>query len=231
MTVTADGTYHLDFAVTGGTKFATVNKHKGELTGVAAGTAKVTVYVVSGAAQSNNNSTPCSEALASTTLNVVVSEAATGTYGFQGNEQSIKLSSITPTSVSGSNETGWTNEIGTLTVNNKGLIKLNYTMSSGIGPSWDNYANVLAVGKIALCDADGEVIATLDNTDVNQKMYIALQSEDSKTDLTLYIDAQKLKLDAGESYSIVFASDYSAGNTNNPPLKTLGCTVTFNFSL
>lgn len=223
VTITADGTYHLDFAVTGGTKFATVNKHKGELTGVAVGTAKVTVYVVSGAAQSNNSSTPCSEALASTTLNVEVS-AATSTYGFQGNNQSIKLSSITPTSVVGNNQAGWTNALGTLTIAN-GALSIDFDMSSGIGQyTIAGYEELNGSNVYLLAAGSDTPVAYLSG----EAMSLAQQGS-SKTALTLNINSSALT--SGTTYTLVFTSNFSAGNTNSSSVKTLGCDVKFVFTV
>lgn len=223
-TVQANGTYHLDFAVTGGTKFATVNKHKGELTGVAAGTAKVTVYVVSGTVQSDPQ-TPCGgESLASVTLNIPVEAAGADEYGFQGNEQTIKVTSPTPTVVSGNNTDGWTNALGTVTPNADGKIGINFSMSSGIGQNTIAEYEAMNANYVSIVKNNGTVVATLADGDMS-----LAQQGTSKTDLTLYIDADALDLSG--NYNLVFSSSFSAGNSNNPPLKTLGCSITFTFSV
>ena len=220
VTITADGTYHLDFAVTDGAESATVNKHKGQLTGVAVGTAYVTVYVVSGAA-GQVNTTPCSTALASTTLSVEVS-AATSTYGFQGNNQSIKLTNLVPTSVSGNNTDGWTNALGTLTTSG-GVIEIDFTMSSGIGQYNIGAFENLNGSYVSIVRNNGQVVATLSGEDME---FDATKS--TKTDIVMYIDATSLNLSG--NYNLVFSSDFRAGNTTGDP-KTLGCPVTFTFSV
>jgi len=236
LTITGtNGTAHRDFSVPAGNPVATINKHSGILTPLAAGVVTVTVCLTPDEAPNGVNLNPCwTPSLAVGTIQVTVS-ANSGSYGFQGNDQAIMLTSPSvlswaPVTVTDPNNVvtvvGYTNQLGTIAPSN-GVLTFAYSQSFGIGgntqgalETWldNNSDNVL------LCNSSGTPIAnaTLDNTNI---FTLAPASSANSNNMILTIDPNAANLQLGQTYILRFTEDYVAGNGTSE----LGVQVDFVF--
>lgn len=225
-TVTPSGSdYHYDYVVTSGSSYATVNKHSGVLTPTSAGTTVVTVSLMAGTVSGADN-----VVLASHTITVTI--ASSSTYGYQGNPQAVYMNSPSVSSWGYDATNGYTDVIGTaMTIDSNGYLNFDYSTSYGIGPhDIFYYENTINPTHLYVEDADGNILAYLGDSELNGTYMTLTQVNGSKQRFNLAIDADSLGIDSG-TYKLVYTSTYSAGNTNNPPLKTTGATITFVFTV
>lgn len=223
-TYTADGDAHIDWSVTNGTGSATINKHKGQLTAVSAGTVTVTATLVTGAqpASGGGNQQGCGgTAITSRSATVTVDPATA--YGFQGeggntlklvSPSDITFNSTTTDTVGGVTYNVYNNSINTpVTVDSNGYIYFDYTMSAGINNFKDSTFNYYA-DQILLLDADEEKV---DNVSVE---YGGFTSPNVR-----------IKFNVGTAangdYTLQFGPKVCGNNTG----KKLNCYLNFDFTI
>ena len=218
---------------------ATVNKRSGIVTANAPGTVTVEVYMMSGEAITGTQDFPDApdDVLDHQTFQLVVKAASvdTGAYvadeTLQGLAQAVTLQNYVNDGAtytierSGDAITQYTNKLGVIAKANEAL-SFKYRQAFGVGSNFDQPSTdpekmsflQKNAGKIMLVNGDNETIASLGNG-----LTLALQPG-SKQAFDLTVDNASL---ASGSYSLVFASDYVAGNGRD----MLGVDVVFNFCI
>jgi hypothetical protein len=222
-----NGDCHLDYAVTSGTAYGTVNKHSGVFTGSAVGTCVVTVYLIAGFNPGGTGSgsgggasaAPDGTVLAQCTITVNV--AATTVYGYQGGTNAIMMTSPAVQDFDQDDDV-YTNELGTITAVD-GYYYFTVLTSAGF-QSYNTPALFAGInaGNIGLINGSGtvpDVVLSAGNTG-----YLTIDSVDHASRRVV------VKLDK----SVVTASTASLvflpGFRGNNPNSTLGATVYFQFS-
>jgi hypothetical protein len=228
--------WHIDYKVTQGDAYVTVNKHSGILTPTSPTNGEVvivTVYFTPITMPSGNPNNPCADPLASGDLYITVSPApSTGAYmpgeTYQGLNQALTLRSpdaltytinYTPT---GGVE-GYVNEMGTIGAADTDAIDFDITMSYGTGPdfaAWEQYNN-------------GNVILRTPGSDeyvIGSSPYLSFSGSAPSNLVTVVVGVPAL-LDAGE-YSLTFTAGFCSGNSEIPSeRRTLQAPITFYFTL
>ena len=225
-TYTADGDAHIDWSVTNGTGSATINKHKGQLTAVSAGTVTVKATLVTGAQPSggSGNQQGCGgTAIASKSATVTVNPATA--YGFQGEGgNKLKLTSPGDVSFTGMGQqigglNVYNNEINTAVTVENGYIYFDYTMSAGINnfkeDTFNNYAE-----QIILLDADGNQVGKSAEFDSFTSPNVKIKFE---TNIGTEEDPEYLS----GKYTLQFGPSVRGNNVN----KTLNCYLNFDFTI
>lgn len=217
-TYTANGDAHIDWSVTDGTGSATINKHKGQLTGVSAGTVTVTATLVSGAQPSSGggNQQGCGgTAITSSSATVTVDPATA--YGFQGEGgNTLKLTSPSDVSFTGmgqqiNGKNVYNNKINTaVTAEDDDYIYFNYTMSAGINNFKQSTFN----------EYKSDIVLLSGNTKVADAVYAGFTSPNVK------IKFNAAGLSSGK-YTLRFGPSVRGNNVN----KTLNCYLNFDFTL
>lgn len=214
-----DGAWHVDYKVTDGSG-ATVNKHSGILTPTAEGSVVVTAYLTGIETPTGNKNNPCNSDEAKCSATVTVSVAAADAYGYQGNKNSIKMTSPAVASYAGSNSEGWKNVLsGSSSTISGDYYHFTVAMTNG----FKNYNTALSfaginAGMIQMTDGVDSASATLNVLNAGD-LYIASVDNDSKT---IDVAVAKSKVSLGTT-KLVFNSGFRGNNANN----TLGTTVTF----
>ena len=209
-----DGQWHVDYKVTDGSA-ATINKHSGVLTPTAEGSVTVTAYLTGISTPQGNPSNPCESTNVS--ASTVVNVSASSTYGYQGSNLGIKMTSPTVTSFSGSNADGWVNIAKGAAATNG---YYNYTIQLNNGFKKYSTAALFAsanAGNIALVGSDGTQIASLASGNTGSVLINSV-NVDSKT-----VVVSVLASDVMEGDMLVFNPDFHGNNAQN----TLGTTVSF----
>lgn len=213
--------YHFDYVAADGTTAFTVNKHSGALTASSVSentTGTVTVYLLAGSAPTNNSGKPCTDYTVLSSQTVTVTVAASSTYGYQGNNMTMKMTSPAVTSYSGSNSTGWVNQLGSVSAASDGYYYFTVKLSSGF--SKYNTASSFAernAGNIVLKNSAG----TIDSVSADNDGSVQIYSTDNSTKT---VQVRVLASAAtGSNVTLVFGSGFRGNNDNN----TLGCTVGF----
>ena len=225
-TYTADGDAHIDWSVENGTGSATINKHKGQLTAVSAGTVTVKATLVTGAQPSggSGNQQGCGgTAIASKSATVTVNPATA--YGFQGEGgNKLKLTSPGDVSFTGMGQqigglNVYNNEINTAVTVENGYIYFDYTMSAGINnfkeDTFNNYAE-----QIILLDADGNQVGKSAEFDSFTSPNVKIKFE---TNIGTEEDPEYLS----GKYTLQFGPSVRGNNVN----KTLNCYLNFDFTI
>lgn len=213
--------YHFDYVAATGTTAFTVNKHSGVLTASTVGadtTGYVTVYLLAGDTPTSNNGKPCTGFTVLSSQVVTVDVKTSSTYGYQGNSMTMKMTSPTVTSYSGSNSTGWVNNLDASTPSS-GYYNFTVKLSSG----FKSYNTALAfaginAGNVTVTDGLGSNLATLNNTNTGN-LIISSVDNDTKT---VNLQVASSIVTAGDT-QLVFGSGFRGNNASN----TLGTTITF----
>ena len=216
-TYTADGDAHIDWSVANGTGSATINKHKGQLTGVSAGTVTVTATLVTGAQPSSGGGSQqgCGgTAITSSSATVTINTATA--YGFQGEGgNTLKLTSPSNVSFTGmgqqiSGKNVYNNSVTGVAKDADNYINFEYTMSAGI----NNFKQ---------------------STFNNYKSDIVLLSGDRKVADVVYAGFTspnvKIKFNAAELGSGKYTLQFGPSVRGNSVNKTLNCYLNFEFTL
>lgn len=227
-TYTADGDAHIDWSVENGTGSATINKHKGQLTAVSAGTVTVKATLVTGAQPSggSGNQQGCGgTAIASKSATVTVNPATA--YGFQGDgNNKLKLTSPGNVSFTGMGQqinglNVYNNKINTVvTADSNGYIYFDYTMSAGI----NNFNQDIFEGyksEIILLDAAGKKV---DGVNV---VYAGFTSPNVKIKFNTKIGTEEEPEYLSGKYTLQFGPSVRGNNVN----KTLNCYLNFDFTI
>ncbi len=210
--------WHYDYVVTSGTDI-TVNKHTGVVTAssvTADTTATVTVYLMSENAPTGNNGKPCTDFTVLDQETVTVNVTATNTYGYQGNSMTLKMTSPTVTSFSGSNTSGWTNQLAASTPVD-GYYYFTVKLSNG-------FKNYNTAALFASRNADyvsvknGSSYQYLQSSNTGN---VTIDSVDNDTK-TVTVKVASSIVTSG-STQLVFASGFRGNNNSN----TLGCNIAF----
>ena len=217
---TVDGDWHYDYVVASGTG-VTVNKHTGVVTAatVAADTTvTVTVYLMADNAPTGNSGKPCTGYTVLDQETVTVNVTATNTYGYQGNAMTLKMTSPAVTSYSGSNTSGWTNQLAS-SAPIDGYYYFTVMLSNGF--SNYNTAALFATrnaGNVTISDSAGLTPYSLatDNTG-----NVTVDSVDVTTK-TVTIKVSSDVVTTGDT-RLTFSSAFRGNNNAN----TLGTTITF----
>jgi hypothetical protein len=233
----ADGDAHLDFKIEDTeSRVGTVNKHSGIFTADSPGVVVVTVYLTHGVAPTMNPNNPCYQPpLDVGYITVTVTRVDTGTYlpgeTYQGLNQSFTVvkpytgsEEYTISYDEDNNVTQYDTYIyGNVPVPLDGFI-WDINMSYGTGSNfatWASYNN----GNVVLTAPDGSTYSVSDSagslmffTGMAQQNSVSLNIDDSLVAAT-------------GDYTLTFAAAYSAGNFNNPPIRTLEVPVVFHFSV
>lgn len=217
-TYTANGDAHIDWSVTNGTGSATINKHKGQLTAVSAGTVTVTATLVTGIHPSGGggNQQGCGGTTIATNSATVTVNPATA-YGFQGEGgNTLKLTSPSNVSFTGMGQqinglNVYNNKINTaVTADSNGYIYFDYTMSAGINnfkpDTFNGYKS-----EIVLTDEDGNQM-TADYADFTSPNV-------------------KIKFNVGTDASGDYKLQFGPNVRGNNPGKKLNCYLNFDFTI
>lgn len=213
--------YHFDYVAADGTTAFTVNKHSGALTASSVSentTGTVTVYLLAGSAPTGNSGKPCTDYTVLSSQTVTVTVAASSTYGYQGNNMTMKMTSPAVTSYSGSNSTGWVNVLAAQTPTDG---YYSFTVKSSSGFKKYNTATLFAslnAGNVAVKDALGQTQATLAQNNTGD---LVIDSVDNDTK-TIQLKVASSIITTGNS-RLVFESGFHGNNASN----TLGTTVAF----
>ena len=219
-------TQHIDYTITsftrtdGGTSApASVNKHSGVLTPSAEGTVVVTASLVNHPQPTGMSENPCysvtdpDSIISTATKTVQIS--GTGTYGYQGNNLQVLMTSFSPAFVSLTNA-GYNNTLTGVTASG-GVVSFNFTQNYGIGNRTIAAYQTMNAGNITLTDASGTVATLDDGIDLAQQ-------GSSKQNLIAEIDADYF--DSGTTYTLTFTSSYVGGNSQ---LLSIPVSFTFTF--
>ena len=227
-TYTADGDAHIDWSVENGTGSATINKHKGQLTAVSAGTVTVKATLVTGAQPSggSGNQQGCGgTAIASKSATVTVNPAAA--YGFQGEGgNTLKLTSPGDVSFTGMGQqigglNVYNNKINTaVTAEDDDCIYFDYTMSAGINNFKESTFNYYA-DQIVLLDAAGKKV---DGVNV---VYAGFTSPNVKIKFNTNIGTEEEPEYLSGKYTLQFGPKVCGNNTG----KKLNCYLNFDFTI
>ena len=227
-TYTADGDAHIDWSVENGTGSATINKHKGQLTAVSAGTVTVKATLVTGAQPSggSGNQQGCGGiTIASKSATVTVNPATE--YGFQGEGgNKLKLTSPGDVSFTGMGQqigglNVYNNEINTaVTVEDDGYIYFDYTMLAGINNFKESTFNYYA-DQIVLLDAAGKKV---DGVNV---VYAGFTSPNVKIKFNTNIGTEEEPEYLSGKYTLQFGPKVCGNNTG----KKLNCYLNFDFTI
>ena len=228
-TYTANGDAHIDWSVTNGTGSATINKHKGQLTGVSAGTVTVTATLVTGAQPSSGggNQQGCGGTTITSSSATVTINAATA-YGFQGeggntlklvSPSDITFNSITTKTVDGVTYNVYNNSINTAVTAENGYIYFDYTMSAGINNFKQSTFNGYK-SEIILLDADGNQVG-------GHAEYASFTSPNVKIKFNTNIGTEEEPEYLSGNYTLQFGPSVCGNNTG----KKLNCYLNFDFTI
>ena len=220
--------YHLEWYVTGGQKFGTVNK-RGMFSPTAIGTCKVTAYLFDGPTVEQGSNNNPDYALDSNVLNVNVVSGDQSDYTYQGiGGQSIMMTSPEVTKVSGNDNAGWTNTLGGVNKAN-GKMTFNISMSAGYGTpqesfnDWLDY-NLENVSYVYNKKINGIVVQDeifLD--DPNITVEATGYEPGNNSNIVITINFKALDQSAGNPGQLVFYPEFSGNNYS----KVLGTTIAF----
>lgn len=212
---------HLEFKVLSGDA-GTVNR-RGMFSSLASGTATVGVYLHEGTEPTPGPGTdPAVDALVTETVSVVVdAETPTPTYTFQGKDQAILMTNPTVQSTTGSDATGYVNQLGKVS-NDEGDISFYITMQAGYG---NNFATWLSsnAANIQLTTSKSSRPINANNANLN----VTADPSGSRTEIVVTVKALDLGLAVGDTGTLTFTSNFSGNNTS----RTLGTSVAFNFTV
>ena len=215
--------YHFDYQLYSGSGFATVNKHSGILTANAMTALNnpvvVRVYLTPGAPPSQNQNNPCFSGFGYVDISVTIN-GNSGSYGAQGQSQTVYMNSPTVTSWSGDNTNGFVNQLGPQTIVG-GTLNFDFTMAFGTGNNLNNFENTLNPNNVVILNSSGNQV--LNGTLGGPNLTLSVLSSNNNLRLTVNSGV----LSPSGTYTLRFTSGFIAGNQTN----TLGVNVDFVFSV
>lgn len=213
--------YHFDYVASTETTAFTVNKHSGVLTASTVSedtTGSVTIYLLDGNTPTKNSGKPCTGFTVLSSQVVTIDVTTSSTYGYQGNSMTMKMTSPTVTSYSGSNSTGWVNSLGSISAADDGYYYFTVKLSSGF-QTYNTPASFAKLNEdnIVLKNSTGTIATLTKDNDTAVQVY---STDHSSKTVQVRVLASAV---TGSNVQLVFQADFHGNNASN----TLGCPIAF----